>query len=292
MNRLLIDLSNLPSGSTYEDRYGGYMSIFRSVFESVVRGQDVVVVNPPFCWIPLIWWLGGETEGGQIFFEHDFVVRQLVNSKTIDRQRILSDRTLLEAITCLRPELVDTLWKSDMEWVVDPTILDALRYQSIRSEFVITNNGSYHRSEVLAYLKKLWAFKSTFQKCILVPCAADKPYPSRLHRAILDFLPDDYHLIVATGVLGLVPQELWAVMPHYDSGLPNEWRLMSIVSDYFRRHTYSKVVVYCDYYNEAIERGLMGISGLERVFVNPVKFYYNYIDLLDSRRLGRLKEVL
>jgi len=285
----IVDLIKMPSGLTYEDRYGQYLKVFESVYMSE---KPVVIKNPPGCWIPLLWWLGAEVEGGQCYFEHDDIVICLVDEKKLTKGKILRDRTLLETLTGFRPELVDALWKSDMEWPLRKSPqMWVVERRVAKKDFVITNNGSFHRKEVLDYLSVLREFVPSKKCCVLVPCAADKPYPSKLHKAILEMLPPEYHIIVATGVLGLVPMELWSIMPWYDSGLPNEWRLMKIVSWYFSQYTYEKIVVYCDYYNEAIEKGLIN-SSAEKIFVNPIKFYFNYVDLLDQQRIGALRRAL
>ena len=278
-----IDLTTMPSGKTYEDRYGKYLDVFKQVYE----GSGVVVISPPACWVPLIWWLGGRIEGDtQRIFEQDDIYETLLVTGAINRNRILYDRTLLETLTGVRPELVDALWKSDCEWFSNTAPV-----REREKEFVVTNNGSFHRPEIFTYQEMLRDFVPSKKKCILVPCAADKPYPAKLHKAVLKIMPVDYHLIIATGVLGLVPMELWDKMPHYDSGIPNEWRLMKTVASYFGRHDYHKIVVYCDFYNEALSHGLQGIH-TEKVFVNPIKFYFNYLDLLDKNRLARLRESL
>jgi hypothetical protein len=278
-----IDLTVMPSGERYEDRYGRYMGILLEVFRKMS-----VVVNPPYSWIPLIWWMGGMVERGQVYFKHDLVLSSLIDTGLLTRQMVRSDRTLLEMFCTIRPELTDVLWKVDYQYRGEGSGYIAI---SNEKDFIITNNGSYHRDEVLDYMNTLIEYKPTKQKCILVPCAADKPYPSRLHSAILEFMPEDYHIIVATGVLGLVPMELWDQMPHYDSGMPNEWRLMKWVEQYFLTHEYKKIVVYCDYYNEAIYRGLVACSAA-KVFINPIQFYADYLDLLDKDRLDSLRRSL
>jgi hypothetical protein len=77
---------------------------------------------------------------------------------------------------------------------------------------------------------------------------------------------------------------------------------MNVVQDYFTRHKHEHVVVYADFYSQAIERGLL-IAGysistnplFHRVepgyvtFVNNVQFYSDYLDLLNPMRLDRLE---
>jgi len=130
----------------------------------------------------------------------------------------------------------------------------------------------------------------------LVPCAADKPYPSPLHQAVLDRMPADFYLANVTGVLGIVPQAAWPTMPHYDSGIPNEWRLMRVAEKYFRLHRHDRVVVYADYYNEALYQAFCNVYPPHEfdshvTFVNDVKFYYDYLPLLNPEYLKKLENV-
>jgi hypothetical protein len=100
---------------------------------------------------------------------------------------------------------------------------------------------------------------------------------------------------VASGVVGIAPQELWGDLPNYDSGLPNEWRLLHEARDYFGRVRYDRVVVYADYYNRTIVEALMATSvltGPEITVVNPISFYADYLNLLDPVRLARLAEAI
>lgn len=276
-----IDLTEMPSGDTYENTYGKYMDIFERI---ATTSEPVVVINPPNTWKPLLAYLNCDIRGGQVFFEHD----DYINDSMLDN----IDRTAVEVLTGFRPETVDALWKIDMQWDMPAGRLMA---QSPKKDFIITNNGSFHRFEVLGYMHRLENYTPTKKKVVLCPCAANKPYPAELHQRLLNMLPDDYYLMIATGVLGLVPQDLWDVMPWYDSGIPNEWRLKNTVSRYFTKHEHERVVLYTDYYTLAILEGLEQATspGLSNVAsINEAKFYYDYLDLLDETRLAKLSEEL
>ena len=271
-----IDLTKMPEGGRYEDRYGHYLSIFQRVAESSV---ELVVKNAPFSWIPLLTYLGAKCNGGQSYFKHCGLVSRIM---------FPCDRLALEATTVYRPECVDALWKADMQWDVRN-----MNDFSPEQEFIVSNNGSFHRREVRDYFDRLEAYTPTKKKVVLVPCAADKPYPAKMHQAVLDMLPDDYYLANLTGVLGIVPQDLWEGMPYYDSGIPNEWRLAHILKGYFLRHEHERIVIYADYYNLAADQAITNAGmGDKTTFVNEVKFYYDYLDLLDNQRLSKLKEAL
>jgi hypothetical protein len=114
-----------------------------------------------------------------------------------------------------------------------------------------------------------------------------------MHSKVLSMLPNDWYLMNATGVLGLVPQDLWSCMPWYDSGIPNRWRVQTTAFSYFKKFPHDKIVVFGDFYNQALEIAFQLLGIMDQVtFVNEVKFYYNYIDLLDPERLKKLEEAL
>lgn len=272
------------AGKRYEDTYGGWLTLLQSIAEAGGCNMS----DAPLCWYPFIKYLGGEVDELRSYFSEDaFVpvyIRELVQ-QTMSAGRL---RELVEHYSTLRPELADALYKSDMEWDTK------IRQHASQHSFNVTCNGSFYRPEVIYYNKLIEEYEppSHISGCILVPCAADKPYPAPLHRAIQAFLPPNYHLIVATGVLGLVPEELWNAMPDYDSGIPNKWRVMKACEWFFRKHvhTYDNIIVYSDFYNEAIERGLDLVLGTKMVtMVN--EWSDDYIDLLEPKRLQLLKDV-
>lgn len=273
-----IDLAVLPGGERYEDRYGGYMKVFEDIAKTP-PDEMVRVSNPPWCWVPLLDHLSCLVRNPRVHWPHC----RIVGDGTVANKSIV-DRTALEILCSFRPETADALWKCDMQWRPER----ARAYPTL-NEFIITTNGSYHRKEVIDFIEiSLANYKPTKRNVVLVPCAADKPYPSRMHQAVLNMMPESFYMMNATGVLGLVPQDLWPIMPHYDSGIPNDWRLMNIAMDYFSRNKHNDIIVYCDYYNLAIARAFQ-IIGQKATFVNTVKFYYDYIDLCAPERLAVLK---
>lgn len=279
---LEIDLTAMPEGKRYEDRYGAYMAIFKKIAEAP-WDKKIVVVNAPWSWWPLLEYLNCRLAGGQIYFEHDHLVKKVILGGR------WFDRTALEVLCGFRPECVDALWKIDMQWLVPP---GRVHRSENKKDFIVTTNGSFHRPEVLDYLKQLNHFVPPTRKVVLVPCAADKPYPSPLHQAVLDRMPADFYLANVTGVLGIVPQAAWPTMPHYDSGIPNEWRLSNIAQKYFSKFPHDRVVVYADYYNEALWNAFRRIGMEDRAtFVNPIKFYYDYLPLLSPEYLDQLEKV-
>jgi hypothetical protein len=223
-------------------------------------------------------------------------------------------RTQVETLCGLRPETVDALWKGDAQWCTPVTTIN-----EGKRDFIITTNGSFWRHEVQHYIKsELANYQPSKEVMVMVPCAADKPYPAKMHEDVKRVLPACAYLANATGVLGIVPEDLWGVMPYYDSGVPNEWRLQCAVNDYFQTRAPRTLIVYCDFYSLAIRNGLLLSGYIQRpdirlpnghtvavfldaigrvaYFVNPIKFYADYVPLEEGtdayRNLTQLLEVL
>lgn len=287
---MLVDLTAMPIGQTYEDRYQGYLDVFKRI--ATAPGHvSVLVKRPPYSWVPLLVYLNCSIEDPQMYFAHCSMVRGALTPVTSRGEFVghYLDRTAVEVLTNFRPECADALWKIDMQWDVAPGRVR----RELEREFIVTTNGAFHRPEVKAYLKALDAYQPTKKKVVLVPCAADKPYPSPLHNEVLIRLPRDFYMMNATGVVGLVPQDLWPIMPWYDSGIPNRWRLYEMVKKYFTEHEHECIVVYCDFYAYAIREALRSIGQDNRAhYILPVQQYDDYVDLMMESRLLALQGVL
>lgn len=276
----------------YEDRYGQWLYFFKEIAETSV---DCLVVahDIPWSWVPLLIYLRCEIVTPILRFDHCHIVMRALRATQSVGTGIVStpplDRTAVEVLCGFRPETVDALYKIDMQWRVPPG-RTRVKF-SEQTEFIVTNNGSFFREEVIGFIQELKAYTPSKRKVVLVPCAADKPYPAPLHQAILDILPDDYYLAIATGVLGIVPEDMWGRMPHYDSGIPNQWRLFKQTKEYFGRTEHTRIIVYCDFYSEAIDAALQAtFGGFQSVdFIFPPYEYDDYEDLLSSNNLSRLK---
>lgn len=272
-------------GKRYEDTYGGWLYFF-----SEMAREPRTVEEAPACWYPFIRYLGGDVLRPQPVFPEDYLVHNPLQEAV--NHAILGGRlrALVEMYSTLRPELADALYKSDVEWKFGK------RLHATQSEFNVTNNGSFHRPEVLDFIEKvhtLYKKPEHVTTAVLVPCAADKPYPAPLHATVQRILPKDAHQVIITGVLGVVPQETWDEMPNYDSGIPNQWRVMQEVVWYFKQFRYKKIVMYCDFYNEAIHKGLTELKDFSGLIIRQVTpFSSKYLNLKDPRWLSVLEETL
>ena len=238
------DLIKQVVGHGYAHEYDDYLALFRTLAQT---DELYLCVNVPASWGPFIRWLGHQVESVKRVEGWDGETIEWCKAYVEAKDK----RRIVEIASTVRPELVHALYCADTEWSCP------LRAKTNLLGFPITCNGSFFRDEVLGYKQKLNAFKPTKRRAVIVPCAAEKPYPSPLHSAVLDRIDtEQWHVIVATGVLGLVPQELWPEAPHYDSGLPNLFRCSITAQWFFSKFQYEAVVVYSDFYAYAFKQGL------------------------------------
>lgn len=290
---MLIDLKELPKGKTYEDSYGAWLDIFRQVACSPIDAR-LTIRGAPRSWVTLLAYLGGRVIEPQVHFEEDLFLNSVSEDmfSAVEKGRL---RELVEMHSTLRPELVDALYKSDVEW---PTIE---RLHQTQKKFNVTNNGSFHRPEVLAYLRWLKTYRATKPRCVVVPCAADKPYPAPLHQRVIQVLESKgvrhlYEVLIASGVLGILPEAAWSDAPEYDAGLPYPWRLFHVASQFFSANDYEKIVVYSDYNHEPLCMAIGHDPSESRRYplfaAGALKGGERYLDLTDDKYLNMLMEAL
>lgn len=258
---------NELGGKTLEDAYSGWLELFRVVAEA--PNGTVQFPLPPAGWVPLLWYLGLRYD--------DVAAEWPVNERWT--------RSQVEQACAAEPVLVDALWKADMQWSGE-------RRHTWENEFPIATYSGFWRPEIRQYLNDLRSHSPTHRNCVLVPCAADKPYPAPLHSAVRSTIGPNWEIIVVTGALGLVPERMWPKAPNYDAGLPNESRVIEYVGRYFcdwHVGHYSKIVVYSDYNAWAIRMGLSAAQCLAQIdYLFGVERRYDYLDLLAPGHLERL----
>lgn len=267
------------TGREYEREYDGWLATFQMLAST---DQPFELENVPSCWAPFLMYLG-----------HTVATIQPVDGWELEHVEWLAEylvatdpRRVVEVASTCRPELVHALYCADTVWPCP------LRRCLPKKAFPVTCNGSFFRHEVRTFRRLLEAYWPNKTKAVVVPCSADKPYPSRIHQEVIKRLPDDsWHLVVAAGVLGLVPQELWSVMPQYDAGLPNPQRVTDTFRWYFSKHRYEAIVVFSDFYGDAVKRGLEEASStvpIEYIFGSHYRDTYE--NLLLTEHLDRLEQ--
>ena len=270
---------------TYEEEYGRWLAFFEMLATSF---EKIECFEPPPCWVPLIRYLG-----------HDVVEderRMRWDCDIIDWWGLWThceDKRYAVDVACAsRPELVDALYRVDNEWPCPMMAMD------LKDKFYITTGSAFFRPELTRFIEQVQGFDPDKERAVLVPCSADKPYPAPLHLAVENILAvrsDEWHQIAVAGALGIAPEELWSSMPHYDSGIPNFDRAVEMVAWYFTKHRYKTVVVYSDFYADAI------CSGFEQVprELRPSVYYMfgthyrdHYDNLLLPVHLRRLERTV
>lgn len=278
-----IDCSDLCGGPDrgYANRYDEWLNFFRTLGYAA---SPVVCHQVPRFWVPFILYLGHVVESVQATGDTFDLVDWRMLFEAADRNE---KRRVVEVASATRPELVHALYCSDTEWPCP------LREHVVAQEFPVTMNGSFHRPEVRDYLANLGDYVPKQGTAVIVPCSATKPYPSPVHNEVFGRLPSEGHfdVIVVSGTLGLVPNELWAVAPQYDAGLPNFDRVRDTVSWYFGKwnRVYDRIVVYSDFYASTILEGLARVDAPTASYVFGCYPRDTYENLMSSMHLDRLE---
>jgi hypothetical protein len=275
-------------GKTYESTYTGWLDFFRELAEADER---IRVVRAPACWSPFLRYMGHTVAEPVKWFLEDHLFDNWPSTDTYE-----GCRRVVEVSSTCRPELAHALYLWDTDWRHRENAVARTAFMNTNrsKEFVVTCNASFFRAEVMEYLNHFlpeWKpgprwYASTL---VMVPCAADKPYPAPMHQFVQKAVPDAY-LMVATGVLGMVPEDLWRVAPSYDSGIPNNERLFEVISKFFKQFAHPRpVIVYSDFYAKWAVKALkeanqpcVSVFGSEEI---P-----EYYDLVSDENLALLKK--
>jgi hypothetical protein len=278
---------DIDEGRSYEDVYSGWLVIFKEVAESKI---PVKVENAPHVWLPLIEYLGGAAQTTVQFGPDEWWTGHNITQAARVAKANGEFRSFVEHVCSCRPELVDALWRADRVWNTYSEF-----HAQHEPDFVVASVNSFDRPEIKAYENALSVYdprEDGRKNCVITNCAADKPYPAPLHEAIQELLPDGtWHMVTATGVLGLIPQELWSCAPHYDSGWPNFERLRAVATDYFSRVRYERVVVYTDLYAPVVAEVLTALR-VPASFPLDLRWRTGYLPLTSPVLLDRLRDAL
>lgn len=268
----------IPEVERYAHEYDRWLDFFAMLAKLT---RQIIVENPPMCWVPFIRYLGHDVRSPQIFFElADTLHWNDLYFAAKDKRRAV------EMASACRPELVHALYLADTLWPCP-----RIKHEK-QDSFVVTTNGSLYRREFLEYLEgPLREYKPAHRKCVIVPCSVYKPYPSPLHRKVRERLGVDWEIITCSGAIGLAPEALWGVMPEYDSGFPYMPRVVDTVSWYFGKHKrYRSIVVYSDFYAHWIAAGLHLAGGERKVhYCFGTHYRTEYANLMHVSSLNNLE---
>lgn len=277
-----IDVGELiknQHGAAYAHEYDGFLGFFTMLGNAT---DEIVCTNVPWSWAPFITWLGHRVESVSpvtAWGVAEGIAWPYAMLRPADLRRVV------EMSSTARPELVHGLYLADTCWPCPRRVRVSER------AFVVTCNGSFFRPEVLAYIDELRRVQPPARKVVFVPCSAQKPYPSLLHAKVRERLPSDWYIAIATGVLGLIPENMWGAAPLYDSGLPNLDRCRQTVAWWMTKHKHERAVVFSDFYAYAIRDGLRD-AGVTAPFIVGGEYRDTYENLMLTEHLDRLERAV
>ena len=176
--------------------------------------------------------------------------REIANARLwIERGQI---REYMEMRCRMQPEQVEILRRLDRTDAFDGL------YPAVRSSRFRANAGeSIFRREIALFEERLVSryVPSRSDICVLIPCAARKPYSlSRSHQMFMRVIDSRAHEVIVTSPLGVVPRELELVYPagHYDVPVTGYWDLeeqellTGFLTAYLEKHRYDRVLCHLE----------------------------------------------
>ena len=176
--------------------------------------------------------------------------REIANARLwIERGQI---REYMEMRCRMQPEQVEILRRLDRTDAFDGL------YPAVRSSRFRANAGeSMFRREIALFEERLVSryVPPRSDVCVLLPCAARKPYSlSRSHQMFMRVMDSRAHEVIVTSPLGVVPRELELVYPagHYDVPVTGYWDLeeqellTGFLTAYLEKHRYDRVLCHLE----------------------------------------------
>ncbi|MBQ4596931.1 MAG: DUF5591 domain-containing protein [Methanocorpusculum sp.] len=176
--------------------------------------------------------------------------REIANARLwIERGQI---REYMEMRCRMQPEQVEILRRLDRTDAFDGL------YPAVRSSRFRANAGeSMFRREIALFEERLVSryVPPRSDICVLIPCAARKPYSlSRSHQMFVRVIDSRAHEVIVTSPLGVVPRELELVYPagHYDVPVTGYWDLeeqellTGFLTAYLEKHRYDRVLCHLE----------------------------------------------
>ena len=176
--------------------------------------------------------------------------REIANARLwIERGQI---REYMEMRCRMQPEQVEILRRLDRTDAFDGL------YPAVRSSRFRANAGeSMFRREIALFEERLVSRYGPPRSdiCVLIPCAARKPYSlSRSHQMFMRVIDSRAHEVIVTSPLGVVPRELELVYPagHYDVPVTGYWDLeeqellTGFLTAYLEKHRYDRVLCHLE----------------------------------------------
>lgn len=149
---------------------------------------------------------------------------------------------------------------------------------AVRSSRFLANSGeSMTRPEIAFFEDRVINrfVPSRRDVCVLLPCAARKPYSmSKTHQKFQRVIEGRAHEVIITSPLGVVPRELELVYPagHYDVPVTGYWDreesaiLTGYVAAYLTKHRYERVICHLEGGAKAVAVAAAEIAGVALEF--------------------------
>jgi len=263
-------------GETYEDTYSGWLRVFQNIAEGPRGAWSVHSRVPAIDWGAakiLSYYLGGETD------------------THADHKDFRFTRAEVEHACAQHPLLVDALWRADMRWGNKH-----FRRHQTEKTFNISTYSGFWRPEILDYMELVRTVHKPKANTIYVmtPCAADKPYPAPLHKAVADvcraLIPPHqaWEVLPVSSAVGPCPQDSWEQMPHYDAGLPFFERVKDTLDAWALPPTSTVYVNYTDMLQQDINQTLEDLGACLYPVFPAIDPRADYLPLMESTFLSRL----
>ncbi|GAA5262640.1 archaeosine synthase subunit alpha [Methanocalculus sp. MC3] len=178
-------------------------------------------------------------------------------------------------------ELIESRCRSDAALVGILRHLDAKKaFMELNSPIARTSPfkaytaESMNRVEIDRFEERV---KSRFSQdrwdtCVLLPCAARKPYSfSQSHKKFQEAVAGRAHEVIVTSPLGVVPRELELIYPaaHYDVPVTGYWDreemhiLTRYLAEYLRCHPYRRVISHLEGGARDVARAAAAEAGIQ-----------------------------
>lgn len=181
-------------------------------------------------------------------------------------------RELMEQRCRLHAEQVSLLRR------LDRSPLAAAALPAVRSSRFLANSAeSITRAEIAFFEDRVINrfVPSRSDVCVLLPCAARKPYSmSKTHQKFQRVIEGRAHEVIITSPLGVVPRELELVYPagHYDVPVTGYWDreesaiLVGYVAAYLAKHRYERVICHLEGGAKAVAIAAAAAAGVALEF--------------------------
>jgi hypothetical protein len=226
-----------------DDWYRGADLMARLIHQSSQGGPRLV--GFPAQWTPMFEQFGGVWSDPIVPPSYVPVISDLspdALTAVIDNARRQGRlRQLVEGIAAFDPLVADVLHKLDRRSGITAPAVDGA--------IPLTGWQSYGRPEVVAFGERVAASAAqTSQTAVLLPCARRRPYRlSKTHKRLGDRLAGTLHgpadeIVISS--LGVIPSAYWEdpVVLAYDSGVPDIYRVLRLMRQYFGQVRYAQVV--------------------------------------------------